>query len=194
MAEQQQLMEMLTRMDAALTQQGAMLATLAAQAALVDTALTTLGAQATATDARFATGESSVQQMVAAIEARLDKTARELSEAMVHLASNLDGRLAATQQAVAADVLSVEQRMATVQQLAAAVQTPAPAAAELNAPVQSSAGAAPPDPRPAPRRSTPGVPTQGPRGRGSRRPSRRACLRPEEAEPPSTSSSTATTA
>ena len=130
----QQLLEMLTRMDATLTQQGVMMATLAAQASTVD--------------ARFASGEVGVQVLVAALEARLADTETRTTAA-------LEARLAATEtrmaEAMVALSASLDQRLVVMQQMAvtmtsaaAAAQMPAPAAAAPTVPAQPSTGDIPP--------------------------------------------------
>ena len=99
----QQLMEMLTRMDATLTQQGVM--------------MTTLAAQATTVDARFTSGEAGVQALVAMLEARLAATETRMAEAMATLSTGFEQRLVVTQQLAA-----------TMAGAAAQVPAPTPAA------------------------------------------------------------------
>jgi hypothetical protein len=139
-----QLLEMLNRFDATLTQQGQMLTSLAAQT-------TTLTAQAATSDARFASGETGVQALIAALEARLidteTRTAAALAAREARTAAALEARLAATEKsmtdAMVALSASLDQRLATMQQVAATMASAAAAPATWTAPAaQAFQGAA----------------------------------------------------
>jgi hypothetical protein len=107
MADQQQLVEMLDRINATLGQHGVMLTTLATQAATVDASMTQqavvmtmLATQAATTDARFASGEAGVQTLVAQLETRLNASEASMAAAMVTLNTGLEQRLAAMEKLV----------------------------------------------------------------------------------------------